>query len=753
MSSAKNENELLLKKELRKALAQIEQLKRKNTAAEKRATKSEAKAERLTEQLTAYRRLYIEHTWYTVNGYRVIVKLLNKFKDQIPGFPDVEAAQVVWLVKRTEADMQDLPDQTATKLMKYLLATGNEASRKGVHKPVSTSSSSEDGLMDEQQQATLEFEEEKDNFGAAVNKTARSLNDKRNATTRLIAVLGNLVNKIKTNGDDSPLLTAADQIMKVQVPEPLQKNSLPQCSNKKKTKGRQIPEVKTQGELLELSAPEEMTCNYCGMLTQMKTVAKTRDFTRHLLCALEESLVERTYIRPVVLCPNCGHVQLPDDGKFPVPYSPAPGCQYSSDLISQAGMLATTGLPLNRVFNYLGMGDENKQISTAELNRAVTRFATKDGAVALLVKAHEKAVAHEKVVLSDETPIEVLDQRMQRKDKCAKQAYMQVIAATPNAATQFAIFKRMEGRSAKELEKNLEDFHFDVLVSDGYSGYVTVQKKRGFVLQNCLVHWRRSIIDCIDFPKIEERIKTAEGCQYVLKQLEEGSPAYFLCFVMEALCKLFNLEASLKRSKQEAYDDAYLKKVQDARTAKAVPLMDLIDKTMKDLAQKLVVLGENGQYQALSTTSPFAGPVVYYMNARDRLREFLTDPRICMDTNGAERAIRAVTLYKHSAFFKQTQDGLDGYCKYMSLRETAVMNGIAHPMRWVQEFSRAFLLHCIEYDLTERAKSAKIDEMTPLRTNIHRFSEKALESFDFTPWLAWNYAKRLKSDDKIFPVR
>lgn len=751
MSSAKNENELL-KEELRQALKraetaqrEVEQLKQKNTAAE-------AKAERLDKQLKDQKRLFIEHVRYAVNGYRVTAKLLNKFKDQIPGFPDVEADQVVWLVKRAEADMEDLPDQTATKLMKYLLATGNESSRKGVHKPVSTSSSSEDGLTDEQQKASQELKEEHDNFGAAVNKTARSLNDKRNATTHLITVLGNLVNKIKTNGGDSPLLTAADQIMKAQVPGPL-RNSLPQSSNKKKTKGRQIPEAKDQGELLELSAPEEMTCNYCGMLTKMETVAKTRDFTRHLISALEESLVERTYIRPVVLCPNCGHVQLPDDGKFPVPYSPAPGCQYSSDLISQTGMLATTGLPLNRVFNYFGMGDENKQISTAELNRAVTRFATEDGAIALLVKAHEEAVAHEEVVLSDETPIEVLDQRMQRKDKCAKQAYMQVIAATPNASTQFAIFKRMEGRSAKELEKNLEGFHFDVLVSDGYSGYVTVQRKGGFVLQNCLVHWRRSIIDCIDFPKIEERIKTAEGCQYVLKQLEEGSPAYFLCFVMEALCKLFNLEASLKRSKQEAYDDAYLKKVQSARTAKAVPLMDLIDKTMKGLASKLVVLGENGQYQAISTTSPFAGPVVYYMNARDRLREFLTDPRICMDTNGAERAIRAVTLYKHSAFFKQTQDGLDGYCKYMSLRETAVMNGIAHPTKWVQAFSRAFLLHCIEYDLTERAKSAKIDEVTPLRTNIHRFSEKALKSFDFTPWLAWNYAKRLKSDDKISPVR
>lgn len=260
-------------------------------------------------------------------------------------------------------------------------------------------------------------------------------------------------------------------------------------------------------------APEEMVCNRYSMFTKMKTVATKREFTRHLINALEESLVECNYKRPVVICPNCGHVQLPDDGKLPLPYSPAPECQYSSDFVSQIGMLVTTGLPINRTFTYHAVNDEDKQISTVELNRAVMRFATGDGAVAQLVMAHD------------------------------------------------------------------------------------------------------------------------------------------------------------------------------------------------------------------------------------------------MDTNEAERAIRAVTLYKHSAFFKQTREGLEGYCNYMSLRETAAMNGIAHPTRWVREFSRAFLLHCIEHDLTERAKSAKIDDATQLRTGIHRFSQKALESFDFTPWLAWNYARSLKAEDRTTPVR
>ena len=290
-------------------------------------------------------------------------------------------------------------------------------------------------------------------------------------------------------------------------------------------------------------------------------------------------------------------------------------------------------------------------------------------------------------------------------------------------------------------------------MTDGYPGYVTLQAQDGFTLQNCLVHWRRTLIECINFPEIEKLAKTEEGCRRIRRQLSEGAPAYSLCFVMEAPCKLFALEASLKRSVQEAYDDAYLKRVRTARTTDAAALMNDIDTIMRELAPQHVVIGENGKYQALSKADPFAGPFVYYMNAREHLRAFLEDPRICMDTNSAERAIRAVTLYRNSAFFKQTREGTESYCNYMTLRETAVMNGIAQPTKWVRKFSRAFLLHRLEYDLTVRAKSAKINETTPLRTDIHKFSDQAIQSFDFTPWLAWNYAESLKTGNRIPALR
>lgn len=761
MPTLEKDNEQL-KKELRAALARAEAAERKAAKAESRATKAESRAtkaesraeqmatkvKRLEDLLIEQKKIRIAQAHYFVNGCRVVAKLLIPFKDKIPGFPCVETDQIVWLVKRAEADMHDLPEPVTSKLLKYMLSKGNESAQHGLHKPIAESSKPASDLQKELKESQKELAADEKNFGAAMVKMAKSLNDKRNQTSQLIGTLGNLVKQLDDETKDSPLIKAANQIMQAKTPKsPKEKIAQPKMSL-----GRQVPKAKTDGELCELSVPEEMHCNHCGIFTKLKPVAMKRDFTRHLARALEESLEQGHYERPVLLCPECGHVNLPDDGKFPIPYSPAPGCQFSSDLVCQTGMLVTTGMPTNRVISTQGLGDADSQISTAELNRAVTRFALENGPLALLAKAHEKAVAFEKIILCDETPFEVLDQRLQRNGACAQQAYLQVLAAAPNAGTQFAIFKRMESRSAKELKRNLADFHFDVLVTDGYPGYVTLQAQDHFTLQNCLVHWRRTMIECIDFPEIEKLAKTEEGCRSIRRQLSEGAPAYSLCFVMEALCKLFALEASLKRGAEEAYDGEYLKRVRTARTTDAAALMDDIDTIMRELAPKHVV-GENGKYRALSKADPFAGPFVYYMNAREHLRAFLSDPRICMDTNSAERAIRAVTLYRHSAFFKQTREGTESYCNYMTLRETAVMNGIAHPTKWVRKFSRAFLLHCLEYDLTERAKSAKINETTPLRTGIHKFSEQAIQSFDFTPWLAWNYAKGLKPCDRIPALR
>ncbi len=83
-----------------------------------------------------------------------------------------------------------------------------------------------------------------------------------------------------------------------------------------------------------------------------------------------------------------------------------------------------------------------------------------------------------------------------------------------------------------------------------------------------------------------------------------------------------------------------------------------------------------------------------------------------------------------------------------TLRETAKLNGIKDTVKWLDRFHRAFFEHCERMTLTARYESRRPGKGDGIGLRIQRITAEMIGSFDFKPWLAWNYVTELPADEK-----
>lgn len=167
--------------------------------------------------------------------------------------------------------------------------------------------------------------------------------------------------------------------------------------------------------------------------------------------------------------------------------------------------------------------------------------------------------------------------------------------------------------------------------------------------------------------------------------------------------------------------------------------MDAIDKIMQRLGKEYAEETTAGKYKATpGKNAAISDAVVYYLNSQNELRAFLDDPRLVPDTNRSERAVRTLTVQRAASGFKQSPEFADSMCEWFTLMETAKANGIDNPVLWHKQYSRAWAQHVIDETHTRLG-----DHLNPDR-KLLQYDPDALASFDVTPWLPWNYVKRIK---------
>ena len=589
-----------------------------------------------------------------------------------------------------------------------------------------------------------DIEQQQKNANGTIDNVARA--------TRAVVEDGN-VNTPKA-------VEAMSDIFDSDVPPQAEPKVLPEGA--KKTAGRQVPESKKKALARRRAAEAERAaaaaakgvaaqeteieisyvCPRCGGTHWVK-IKRTESHIRSLTEIIESSLHSDIYERDYYECTNCyfRHVENPEEEPIPV----SPQGTLGQDLVAMAGVLAVKGVPVNRFERCVGT--EEEQLGSDTLDQNINRLYHDGGLKVLEERIVEEAKKSE-VIIVDETPFTCMQQAGKsqvdgeavRKDlgTKAKQGQVVAVASAPEADCQFRVYYRSNSRSTDSIGRCLDGWTPDVIVADGLGVYDKLTDYKPKRRQVCVVHWRRKVLQALNVKELEDVVQSDDGFLVAQQKIVEGDPQFKMCAVVAALQKLYAWENTLQREPKESLS-SFRRRVKACRAKHAVPLMESVDQLMKDMAELYVTYDETKKTYVQIIDSPLSTAIVFYMNNREGLRLFLSDPRIPPDSNTVEQAIRPVTIIRNDSHFKQSPEFLESMCGYLTLVETARLNGITKPMHWLLALGRAFYQHCLDWTLTLNA-DAGLNTTKPMN-----WDPRAVASFDVTRYLPWNW----KEDSQV----
>lgn len=254
------------------------------------------------------------------------------------------------------------------------------------------------------------------------------------------------------------------------------------------------------------------------------------------------------------------------------------------------------------------------------------------------LKSH---VLGQAVVGADETSWEL----MGKKSGQSKSWWVWVLRA--DDAVYYAIRGSRGAGTAQEL---LASF-VGVLMCDGYDAYSSLAKKYPrVVLAHCWVHVRRGFVD------IEKSFPTA--CGEVLKLI--GT--------------LFHLESECLAGPEGDEQKRQIRNEQSRKTIDAI--VEWFWRTVPKC------LPESGLHKAIG----------YMVHMWPGLVLFLDDPRIPLDNNGSERAVRGPVLGRKNHYGSRSLRGTEVAATLYSLVESAKLNGL-EPRLYLRVAAHAGLRH------------------------------------------------------------
>jgi len=243
------------------------------------------------------------------------------------------------------------------------------------------------------------------------------------------------------------------------------------------------------------------------------------------------------------------------------------------------------------------------------------------------------------VVGADETHWKLLGY----KTPGGKTKRWQVWAVTTGEAVCYRI---KAGRSVKDAADVLGDYH-GVVLCDGYAVYASLRKQLGTVqLANCWAHVRRKFIE--------------------VEEIEPGTCTE----VLDRIGKLFEVEA---RARDGDLDDEALLAL---RQAESKPLVRDIHAWA--LAQRAL------------PSSPLGKAIAYMGSLWDGLGVFLDNPKVAIDNNATERALRGVVLGRKNHYGSRSQRGTEVAALFYSLIETAKLAHV-DPYEYLRDATHAAL--------------------------------------------------------------
>lgn len=241
----------------------------------------------------------------------------------------------------------------------------------------------------------------------------------------------------------------------------------------------------------------------------------------------------------------------------------------------------------------------------------------------------------------DETPLQVL-----KSDKTPQSDHWMWVRVSGPPRQRIIIFDYHPNRSAEAAEQLLTGAT-GYLQTDGYVAYDGVANKLHLTHLGCMAHARRRFFEAIKaLPK--DQANTTTTAHEAVRRIDA----------------LYAIERDIKEQANRDPENKHSEQRQRIRLERARPLVESLHAWA--LARQAATLPSGKLGEAFA----------YLLTQWPKLVRYLEDPRLALDTNVAENAIRPFALGRRNWLFADTVKGAKASAALFSLIETAKANGL-----------------------------------------------------------------------------
>jgi len=211
------------------------------------------------------------------------------------------------------------------------------------------------------------------------------------------------------------------------------------------------------------------------------------------------------------------------------------------------------------------------------------------------------------------------------------------------ASDEIATYRILKSRSQKAAGKVLSGFE-GIAMTDGYAAYKALQSTTpNLKLAHCWAHVRRKFLEAADFsPELSEH-------------------------AVELIGELFKIEHEVPRAGP------------DMSAEEKMEILELRNRLRQERSKPVInellewAVKHDG---AVLPRSKMGKAISYMLKLWKGLTLFLEDPRIPLDNNAAERALRGVVVGRKNHYGSKSKRGTEVAALFYTLFETAKLSGV-----------------------------------------------------------------------------
>lgn len=389
-----------------------------------------------------------------------------------------------------------------------------------------------------------------------------------------------------------------------------------EIEEKKKPARKPLPDHLPRDTVEHL--PNDGICDCCG-----KALHKIGEDVTEVQDYVPASFRVKHHVRPKMACRICDSIKQAPAISLPIEKGkPGPGL-LANVLVSKYA----DHLPLYRQSGIYSR--EGVDISRNTMADWVGRSME---LVRPLVNAISNHVMQGSAIHTDDTPVPVQAPGTGKTKTGRIWTYLRDERDWQSDAAPATYYRYSPDRKGARPQDHLKDYQ-GFLHADGYAGYEKLYSKGKIIEVACMAHIRRKFVDI---------------------HKANGSP-----LAEEAITRIAALYAIEKTIRRQPPDIKLA-----VRQEHAKPLFEAL--------QKWLPL----QLNKIPAKSALAGAIRYAITRLKRLEVYLTDGRLAIDNNPAERCMRPIALGRKNFLFYGSDRGGERAAAAYTLLETAKLNGI-----------------------------------------------------------------------------